>query len=62
MEDWCSEISEQNVPVLIVIEGLTMYLSERNIQRIFTVISSRFSNATVFVETMNPTILRHFKE
>lgn len=54
MEDWGSEISEQNVPVLIVIEGLTMYLSERNIQRIFTVISSRFSNATVFVETMNP--------
>ena len=62
MEDWGSEISEQNVPVLIVIEGLTMYLSERNIQRIFTVISSRFSNATVFVETMNPAIVRHFKE
>ena len=62
MDDWGSKISEQNVPVLIVIEGLTMYLSERNIQRIFTVISSRFSNATVFVETMNPTIVRHFKE
>ena len=30
MEDWGSEISEQNVPVLIVVEGLTMYLSERN--------------------------------
>ena len=39
-----------------------MYLSERNIQRIFTVISSRFSNATVFVETMNPAMARHFKE
>lgn len=62
MEDWGSEISEQNVPVLIVIEGLTMYLSERNIQRIFTVISSRFSNATVFVETMNPMIVKRFKE
>ena len=62
MEDWGSEISEQNVPVLIVVEGLTMYLSERNIQRIFTVISSRFSNATVFVETMNPMIVKRFKE
>ena len=62
MEDWGSEIKEQNVPVLIVIEGLTMYLSERNIQRIFTVISSRFSNATVFVETMNPMIVKRFKE
>ena len=65
MDDWggeISELSEQNVPVLIVIEGLTMYLSERNIQRIFAVISSRFSNTTVFVETMNPTMVRHFKE
>ena len=31
-------------------------------QRIFTVISSRFSNATVFVETMNPMIVKRFKE
>lgn len=62
MDDWGGEISEQNVPVLIVIEGLTMYLSERNIQRIFTVISSRFSNSTVFVETMNPMIVKRFKE
>ena len=27
MEDWGSEISEQNVPVLILMEGLTMYLN-----------------------------------
>ena len=27
MEDWGSEISEQNVPVLIHMEGLTMYLN-----------------------------------
>ena len=54
MEDWGSKISEQNVPVLIVIEGLTMYL--------IAVISSRFSQATIFVETMNPAMVRHFKE
>ena len=27
MEDWGGEISEQNVPVLILMEGLTMYLN-----------------------------------
>ena len=27
MEDWGGEISEQNVPMLILIEGLTMYLN-----------------------------------
>ena len=62
MEDWGSKISEQNVPVLIVIEGLTMYLNTKDVQRIFAVISSRFKKATVFAETMNPMIVRHFKE
>ena len=57
-----SELSEQNVPVLIVIEGLTMYLNAKDVQQIFAVISSRFSQATIFVETMNPTMVRHFKE
>ena len=62
MDDWGSKISEQNVPVLIVIEGLTMYLNAKDEQQIFAVISSHFSQATIFVETMNPTIVRHFKE
>ena len=62
MEDWGSEISEQNVPVLILMEGLTMYLNAKDVQQIFAVISYHFSQATVFVETMNPAMVRHFKE
>ena len=62
MEDWGSEISEQNVPVLIVIEGLTMYLNAKDVQQIFAVISSRFSQAAIFVETMNSMIVKRFKE
>ena len=62
MDDWGGEIGEQNVPVLIVIEGLTMYLNTKDVQRIFAVISSRFKKATVFAETMNPMIVRRFKE
>ena len=62
MDDWASEIKEQNAPVLIIIEGLTMYLSERDVQQIFTVISKRFSQVTVFAETMNPMIVKRFKE
>lgn len=62
MEDWGGEISEQNAPVLIVIEGLTMYLSETDVQRIFAVIAKRFCQATVFVETMNPMVVKRFKE
>ena len=62
MDDWGDEIKEQNTPALLIMEGLAMYLSEADVQRIFMVISSRFSKATVFVETMNPMIVKRFKE
>ena len=61
-DDWGSEIKEQHAPVLIIIEGLTMYLNEKDVQQIFAVISNRFSKATVFVETMNPMVVKRFKE
>ena len=62
MDDWGGEIKEQNAPVLVVSEGLTMYLSEADVQRIFAVIAKRFCQATVFVETMNPMVVKRFKE
>lgn len=62
MDDWGCKIEEKGVPVLIVIEGLTMYLCEAEVRRIFTVIANRFRQATVFVETMNPMIVKRFKE
>ena len=62
MEDWGSEIQKTDVPVLVIIEGLTMYLTQADVQRIFTVIAGRFARATVLVETMNPMVVKRFKE
>ena len=62
MDDWGAEISEKDAPVLVIIEGLTMYLSETDVRRIFAVIAGRFPKATVFVETMNPMVARRFRE
>lgn len=62
MDDWGGEIMETGTPVLIVIEGLTMYLSQAEVQRIFAVIKNRFDRATVLAETMNPMVVKHFKE
>ncbi len=62
MEDWGSKIAETAGPVLIVIEGLTMYLTQEDVQRIFEVIARRFDHTTVFVETMNPLLAKNFKE
>ena len=62
MDDWGGEITEQGTPVLVIIEGLTMYLSEADVQRIFTVIAGRFPTAAVFVETMSPMVVKRFQE
>ena len=62
MDDWGGEIAERGTPVLVIIEGLTMYLSEADVRRILEVIAGRFDNVTVFVETMNPMVVKSFKE
>lgn len=46
----------------LFIEGLTMYLSLRDVQKIFRIIDKNFKTATVFVETMNPFIVKSIKE
>lgn len=62
MDDWGGEITEQDKPVIVIIEGLTMYLSEKDVKEIFDVISKRFEHVTVLVETMNPTMVKRMKE
>ena len=61
-EDWGGEIKETDAPVLVIIEGLTMYLTEVDVKQIFSVISNRFDSAVVFAEVMNPAVVKHFKE
>ena len=62
MDDWGGEIAEQDTPVIVIIEGLTMYLSEEDVKKIFSIISKRFERVTVLVETMNPTMVKRMKE
>ena len=39
-----------------------MYLTEEDVKNIFTVISKCFQKVTVFVEVMNPMVVKNFKE
>ena len=57
MDDWSAAVEERDAPALVIIEGLTMYLSERDVQRIFEVIAARFPRVTVLVETMSPAVV-----
>ena len=62
MEDWSGQIKETKTSALVIIEGLTMYLSEEAVKKIFSVISGCFSQVEVLVEVMNPMMAKHFKE
>ena len=51
MDDWGVEIREAGTPALVIFEGLTMYLTEADVRRIFAVIAGRFEKATVFARS-----------
>ena len=62
MEDWGGAVAEADAPTLVIIEGLTMYLTQEDVQQIFAVIHKRFAKDTVFVEIMNPMVVKNMKE
>lgn len=61
-ESWMDEVVCRGEPVLVIVEGLTMYLTEKDVQKIFAIIAGKFDKATVFVETMSPFVAKHMKE
>ncbi|WP_405293450.1 hypothetical protein, partial [Methanobrevibacter sp.] len=48
--------------VLIIIEGLTMYLQQDDVSEILKIISDNFRHCTVFVEIMPPTSVENVRE
>ena len=48
--------------VLVIIEGLSMYLSEVDVLQMLSIIEKTFRNVTVMIETMSPFVVKHIKE
>ena len=48
--------------VLVIIELITMYLCEKDIRKMFSIIEKSFKKVTVMVETMSPFVVKHVKE
>ena len=59
---WAKDAAADGRPVLVIIEGLTMYLTEPDVKQIFAIITAHFPDVTVFVETMTPFIVKAVKE
>lgn len=59
---YIDDITYDGENVLVVIEGLSMYLQEGDIKQIFAIIENAFPKATVMIETMSPFVAHHVKE
>lgn len=59
-ESYRDDIQYHGENILVIIEGLTMYLSENDIKKMFSIIN--FKNSTVMVEVMFPFVVKHIKE
>ena len=59
---YTENIEYHGEPVLVVIEGLTMYLTEQDVRKMFEIIDQTFTQAKVLVEVMAPFVVKHMKE
>lgn len=59
---WAKQVDATGGNALVIIEGLTMYLTESDVARMLRIIGRRFSRVKVFLEFMNPWIVRHVRE
>ena len=60
-ETWANNIKDKT-NILVIVEGLSMYLKEADIKKIFKIINDNFNDVTVMVEVMNPWVVKHVKE
>ena len=58
---WADEIKIRK-DVLFIVEGLTMYLNQKDVEDILNVIDSNFDKCTVFMEIMPPVSVENTKE
>ena len=61
-ESYVDDIDYHGENVLLIIEGLTMYLCEKDIRKMFSIIEKSFQKVTVMIETMSPFVVKHVKE
>ena len=61
-DSYIDDIDYHGKNILVIIEGLTMYLYEKDIRKMFSIIDKSFQEVTVMVETMSPFVVKHMKE
>ena len=61
-DSYIDDIDYHGENVLVIIEGLTMYLCEKDIRKMLFIIEKSFQEVTEMVETLSPFVVKHVKE
>ena len=61
-DSYIDDIDYHGENVLVIIEGLTMYLCEKDIRKMFSIFEKSFQKVTVMAEIMSPFVVKHMKE
>ena len=61
-DSYIHDIEYHGEDILVIIEELTMYLDEKEVLKMFSIIEKSFQKVTVMVETMSPFVVKHVKE
>lgn len=59
---WADDVGSTDSPVLVIIEGFSMYLSEQDIKQMLNIIGSNYRNVTLLMEIMSPAVVKKIKE
>lgn len=57
-EAWADKVETGSEPVLVIVEGLTMYLEKEDVKQILTIIDKKFSKVTAYIEVLNPKFVK----
>ena len=57
-ESWTEQIQTTDGSILVIIEGLSMYLTEEDVMQILCIIDRHFPQVTVFMEILNPKFVK----
>ena len=61
---WTESVGNGSGDVLVIVEGLTMYLTEKDVKQILSILARKFkkNHVTVYLEYMSPFVVKRIKE
>lgn len=60
-ENFCSKVIHKDLPVLLIMEGTSMYFTEEELKKLFSYLVKHFAPAKMFIEFTTKFVVKHGK-